>query len=108
MYTLLGYSQKRGAKGMNEVGVLPLYKGIIQHDCWASYWKYDVEHAVCCAHLLRELNGVLENHPEQEWAKHFKILLVNMKKTKKFLFLTVKHMQTRIILKCTINNMLKF
>mgnify|MGYP003293483808 CR=1 FL=1 len=82
MYTLLGYSQKRGAKGMNEFGVLPFYKGIIQHDCWASYWKYDVTHAVCCAHLLRELNGILENHPEQVWAKHFKILLVNMKKTK--------------------------
>jgi transposase len=81
-YTLLGYSQKRGAKGMNEFGVLPFYKGIIQHDCWASYWKYDVKHAVCCAHLLRELNGILENHPEQVWAKHFKILLVNMKKTK--------------------------
>lgn len=81
-YTLLGYSKKRGAKGMNEVGILPLFKGIIQHDCWASYWKYDVEHSVCCAHLLRELNGIIENHPEQKWAVYFKILLVNMKKTK--------------------------
>lgn len=81
-YTLLGFSKKRGAKGMNEVGVLPLFKGIIQHDCWASYWKYDVSHAVCCAHLLRELNGIIENHPEQKWAVHFKTLLVNMKKTK--------------------------
>lgn len=33
--------------------------------CWGSYWKYqDVTHAICCAHLLRELNGVIENHPE--------------------------------------------
>lgn len=82
LYTLLGFSQKRGAKGMNEFGVLPLYEGIIQHDCWASYWKYDARHAVCCAHLLRELNGVIENHPEQKWAESFKILLLNMKNTK--------------------------
>ncbi len=82
LYTLLGYSQKRGSKGMDEIGVLPLFKGIIQHDCWVPYWKYDVEHAVCCAHLLRELNGIIENHPEQKWAEHFKRLLLNMKKTK--------------------------
>lgn len=82
LYTLLGFSQKRGSKGMKGLGVLPFFKGILQHDCWASYWKFDVEHAICCAHLLRELNGILENHPEQKWAEHFKILLLNMKKTK--------------------------
>ena len=37
-------------------------------------------HAICCAHLLRELNGVIENHPEQTWAVRFKKLLLDMKK----------------------------
>ena len=39
-------------------------------------------HAVCCAHLLRELNGVIENHPEQTWAPQFKKLLLDMKKVR--------------------------
>ena len=52
--------------------VLPVFHGIAMHDCWASYWSYeDCQHAVCCAHLLRELTGIAENHPEQKWASAF-------------------------------------
>lgn len=73
---------KRGKEGMNEMGILPSFSGTAIHDCWASYWKFPVKHAVCCAHLLRELNGVMENHPEQTWAQAFKDLLLKMKKLK--------------------------
>lgn len=38
--------------------------------------------AICCAHLLRELNDIEENHPEQTWVKEFKNLLLEMKKVK--------------------------
>ena len=66
---------------MDAADVLPHVHGIIAHDCRGSYWKYqDVTHAICCAHLLRELNGVIENHPEQTWAVRFKELLLDMKK----------------------------
>ena len=66
---------------MDAADVLPHVHGIIVHDCRGSYWKYqDVTHAICCAHLLRELNGVIENHPEQTWAVRFKNLLLSMKK----------------------------
>lgn len=65
-YTYLAINQKRGHAGMDAADVLPHVHDIIVHDCWDSYWKYqDVTHAICCAHLLRELNGVIENHPEQ-------------------------------------------
>ena len=37
---------------------------------------------VCCAHLLRELNGIAENHPEQAWARKFKEHLLRMKRAK--------------------------
>lgn len=67
---------------MTEMDVLPHFHGVAIHDCWASYWKFNVLHAICCAHLLRELNGVIENHPEQTWAPRFKKLLLDMKKTK--------------------------
>ena len=81
--TFLSISKKRGQVGMDEAGILPNFKGIIVHDCWGSYWKYpDAVHAVCCAHLLRELNGVEENHPEQVWATRFKELLLAMKKVR--------------------------
>ena len=82
-YTYLIINQKRGQIGMDAANVLPHARGIIVHDCWGSYWKYqDVTHAICCAHLLRELNGVIENHPEQIWAVRFKKLLLGMKKVR--------------------------
>ena len=82
-YTYLTISQKRGQIGMDAADVLPHVRGIIVHDCWGSYWKYqDVTHAICCAHLLLELNGVIENHPEQTWAVRFKKLLLDMKKVR--------------------------
>lgn len=82
-YTYLTINQKRGQTGMDAADVLPHARGIIAHDCWGSYWKYqDVTHAICCAHLLRELNGVIENHPEQTWAIRFKKLLLDMKKVR--------------------------
>ena len=82
-YTYLDISPKRGNAGMEQCGVLPEFKGIAMHDCWASYWNYpDIQHAVCCAHLLRELTGIDENHPEQKWASAFIDLLLEMKKVK--------------------------
>ena len=82
-YTYLDISPKRGNAGMEQCGVLPEFKGIAMHDCWASYWNYpDIQHAVCCAHLLRELTGIDENHSEQKWASAFIDLLLEMKKVK--------------------------
>jgi len=82
-YTYLDISPKRGFNGMEQCGVLPEFKGIAMHDCWASYWNYtDAGHAVCCAHLLRELTGIIENYPEQKWASAFIDLLLEMKKVK--------------------------
>lgn len=82
-YTYMTVSKKRGYEGIKSTGVLPDYHGIIVHDCWTSYWKFnDVTHSVCCAHLLRELNGIAENHPEQAWARKFKEHLLRMKRAK--------------------------
>lgn len=81
-YTYLSVHQKRGTEGMDDNGVLPAFQGIAMHDCWKSYWKYGVMHAVCCAHLLRELTGIEENDPNQKWATKFKELLLKMKKVK--------------------------
>lgn len=82
-FTYLTIEAKRGAAGMDASGVLPGFRGIAVHDCWKSYWSYDaVTHAICCAHLLRELTGVSENHPDQSWADKMKKLLLRMKKVR--------------------------
>ena len=81
--TLLTANQKRGKDGMDDNGVLPLYRGTAVHDCWGPYWNYpNVNHAVCCAHILRELNWVIEFIPEHTWAAAFRDLLLKMKKAK--------------------------
>ena len=81
-YTYLALHRKRGHLAMDDIGILPNYQGVMVHDCWASYWHYEsATHALCCAHLLRELTGVEENH-KQSWASDFKKLLLDMKKTK--------------------------
>lgn len=83
VFTLITLSQKRGWPGMEEIGWLPQFHGILVHDCWSPYWKAQgVTHAVCCAHLLRELTGIEENNPGFTWPKAFKDLLLEMKKVR--------------------------
>ncbi len=79
-FTYLSVQCKRGSEGMRQAGFLPDYKGIIVHDCWSPYWKFQsVVHGVCCAHLLRDLAGVIENFPEvSQWARQMSALLQEM------------------------------
>ena len=80
-YTLIRVHPKRGWEAMEDIGYLLQFHGILIHDCWAPYWKHpgEITHAICCAHLLRELTGVEENHPEYTWPTKFKELLLEMK-----------------------------
>jgi len=81
-YTYVYFGDKRGKEGMESGGILPSFEGVAVHDCWAPYWQYNCNHALCCAHLLRDLKGVQENHPDQKWASAFSQLLLDMKKAK--------------------------
>ena len=77
--TYYALSEKRGQKAMDEIGFLAQYKGIVVHDFWNSYFKAtEAEHAMCCAHILRELTGIFENHPEQKWAREMYYELLSM------------------------------
>jgi len=85
--TYIAVHENRGKKGMDAVGVLPLYRGTVIHDCWMPYFRYeDVRHGLCNAHLLRELTAVLENS-KQAWAQALIDLLLKMKHTKEKLIL---------------------
>ena len=70
---------KRGTPALQDTpSVLPHFKGTAVHDCWSSYFTFDnCQHALCNAHLMRELQAALERG--YTWAKtlqdHFKELL---------------------------------
>ena len=67
--------KNRGRKAMEEMEILPGYTGIIETDCWAPYFQYtDAGHALCNAHLARELVYAAENLG-QPWAEELKSLL---------------------------------
>lgn len=67
--------EKRGLEAMEEMGVLPHFKGILCHDHWKPYFKLDCLHALCNAHHLRELERAWEQD-KQEWARDMRELLL--------------------------------
>lgn len=82
-YTYQTVHEKRGKEGIGDNGVIGNSLGVAVHDCWASYWNFaNVTHALCGAHLLRELEGVIENAHEHTWAQDFAGLLMRMKSQK--------------------------
>jgi hypothetical protein len=67
-YTLITCHPKRGRAGIEAAGVLGRFRGVAVHDAWAPYDTYiDVEHQLCCAHALRELQAVTDTDPEADW-----------------------------------------
>ncbi len=80
LITLLDCHPKRGKEAFDDLGVLPFFSGVLISDGWKSYWSYGaVEHALCCAHLLRDLASVAEADRHQAWADGLAELLVEAK-----------------------------
>jgi len=72
-FALFTVHAKRGKDGMDAAGILPAFAGIAVHDAWAPYDCYqDVAgHALCGAHVLRELVAVTETGTDLDkaWAR---------------------------------------
>src|SRR3954454_21522701 len=66
-FTSLFCHRKRGKEAIDAAGVLPHFTGIAVHDAFAPYARYrSATHALCNAHLLRELIAVVDHqhaHP---------------------------------------------
>ena len=78
--TWYGVHAKRGLEAIEAHGILPKRIGVLMHDCWAPYWQLDDgTHALCNAHLLRELVYVQEL-TGQAWPKAMTNLLLNANK----------------------------
>ena len=59
-WTLYYPHKKRGLDAMNDMEILPRFKGILCHDHWKPYYKLDCTHSLCNAHHIRELTRAWE------------------------------------------------
>ncbi len=57
-HTYYYWSQYRGQKAHHADGLLPKYDGILMHDAYPTYFVHNYQHALCNAHLLRELQAI--------------------------------------------------
>ena len=67
----------RGKDAIEEMGVLPAYKGILCHDYYTAYYEYGSEHALCNSHHLRELERSVEQE-NQNWSRLMLKLLLEI------------------------------
>jgi transposase len=81
-YTYLFVHKNRGEKALtSEKSILENFKGWLIHDCWSSYFKFTgAKHALCGAHILRELEGLIESR-QCTWARVFKKFLLKLFET---------------------------
>lgn len=76
--TLYRAHAKRGREAIDAMGVLPDYAGVSVHDAYASYQSYPGRHALCNAHLLRDLVAV-EEETQAAWTVAMRTLLLEIK-----------------------------
>ena len=79
-YTYYEAHQKRGKEAVDDINILSNFTGTAVHDCWKTYHQYsNCDHALCNAHILRELHGISDLE-KQNWADPMKNLLIEIKK----------------------------
>lgn len=72
LYTFFFVHKNRGKEALEDAqSILATYNGWVVHDCWSSYFKFEgIKHALCGAHILRELYALDEKGII--WAKWFR------------------------------------
>ena len=72
-FVLVTVHARRGKDGMRAAGILPFFAGIAVHGAWKPYDSFDsiAGHALCGAHVLRELVAVTETGTglDKAWAQ---------------------------------------
>ena len=74
LLTLLECHKRRGKVAIDHMGIMEKMSGVAIHDGWAPYRTYDVVHALCNAHHVRELEQVATAE-KQIWARQMIDLL---------------------------------
>jgi transposase len=63
---------------VNQFGIMPAYTGTAVHDALSVYDCYPARHALCGAHLARELTAAEQAHPDQHWPVQARTALVEL------------------------------
>ena len=80
LLTLLECHEKRGTEAFEDIAVLPFFSGVLITDGWKPYWSIEgIDHALCCAHLLRDLASLSSSVAHRDWADDMADLLVEVK-----------------------------
>jgi transposase len=79
--TYFSIHEKRGREAMEEMNILPHFRGTLVHDHFKSYFNYGYEHSLCNAHHLRELQAIIDN-TGHTWAGSMQHLLKEIKEAK--------------------------
>ena len=81
LLTLLVAHRNRGQNAIDDIGVIPhrAEDSTLVHDRAAMYWNNGAEHALCAAHLLRDLAAINEIVRHAGWAEQFRRVLLDAK-----------------------------
>jgi len=72
--TVLAMSESRGLKAITSHFQEGFGEAILCHDAWRTYFHYsENRHQLCCAHMLRELNYMVERY-KSTWAEELRSL----------------------------------
>ena len=73
--------RKRGREAHKEMDILAWFKGILHRDDYHSYYAYpQATHALCVAHLMRDLIYAIDRDEQAEWADPMIELLLQIKR----------------------------
>jgi transposase len=77
-FTYLFVHKKRGRQALDSAhSLLKDFENRAVHDCWESYFGYkQCQHALCGAHLLRELTHLMENG--SKWAAQMRQFMLDL------------------------------
>jgi transposase len=74
--TFLSVSFNRGKQTIEQLFDHGFIKAVLVSDAWAAQLStLCIKHQMCIAHLLREINFLIELYPQNDWIKNLKILL---------------------------------
>lgn len=79
LFTYLFVHKNRGKEALeSDSSILNRLNGWLVHDSWSSYFSFkNYKHAMCGAHILRELQGLVDTS-KSKWAKTFKLFLMSI------------------------------